>query len=96
MSVTDARAVSTITGTAERASRSWRSTVKPSRPGSPMSRTTRSKPPVRACSYAVSPSAATVVVKPLARSPFSTKEAMRSSSSAMRIRFITDPPEGSG
>ncbi|CAM5616098.1 hypothetical protein SBADM41S_04670 [Streptomyces badius] len=92
VSRTESRAVSTITGSVTRASRSSRSTVKPSRPGSPMSSTIRSNPPVSAWPSARSPSSATTVVKPLARRPFWTNEAMRSSSSAIRMRFMCRSP----
>ena len=48
----------------------------------------RSKSLSEASIVASSPSRLVVVTKPLARSPFSRKEARRGSSSAIRIRFM--------
>src|SRR3712207_3614589 len=78
------------TGMDTRSARSARSTSKPSMPGRPMSRIIRSKSPLAAAARAARPSPTTAVAKPLARSPFSTKAAMRASSSAMSTRLTTD------
>src|SRR6478609_5722037 len=71
--------------------RSWSSTSNPSMPGSPMSSTIRSKRPDSASSSPLGPSPATVGWWPSARSPLATNEAIRSSSSTIRIWAIGCP-----
>src|SRR5688500_4938112 len=71
--------------------RSWSSTSKPSMPGSPMSSTIRSKRPDSASSSPLGPSPTTVGWWPSARRPLATNEAIRSSSSTIRIWAIGCP-----
>ena len=61
-------------------------------PGRPMSRTRRSNWPDSASSSPASPSPTTVGWWPSARRPLATKEAMRSSSSTIRMRAMRGPP----
>ncbi len=86
--MTESRAVSTITGSRLPCERSASRTSKPSMPGRPMSRTSRSNWPDSASSRPVSPSPTTAVWWPSARRPLATKEAMRSSSSTIRMRAM--------
>ncbi len=83
-----------ITGRVLALPRRRRSTSNPSGPGSPMSSSSRSKPPLNAASRAVSPSPTICTPKPAALRPFSTKDAMRCSSSATRMRGIPHVPPG--
>src|SRR5690349_6157649 len=71
--------------------RSWSRTSKPSMPGRPMSSTIRSKRPDSASSSPLGPSPATVGWWPSARRPLATNEAIRSSSSTIRIWAIGRP-----
>src|SRR5947209_14850346 len=96
LSSTVSRAVSTITGRFGRSRRMLRSTVSPSRPGSIMSRITRSRSAASACRSPSMPSAAQTTAYPSASRPRWTKSAMALSSSTTRMRIYRTMLGGQG